>query len=173
MTNVDFWRSFAANTDSSVKSIQYYFEHNRESLDFANLLKAEGPDDRQYKIIHFTNPNGIIPQINEHGGLTAMRYLGTVLILVPANAKGVIDVQAGTDEDKGRYTENVKPMIDNGGVLAQVQNFNMLTSTQHLLRLSDVREIFGILGLNGDGIMFKYDLKIEHDTPNNIEERAA
>lgn len=180
MTNVDFFRNFAEYVDPStlptgtnpVKTEEYYFEHDRESLDFANILDPENPNDTQNKIFHYTNPNGIQPQINSHGGVWAMTYTGSLLVLVYGDPQGVIDVQAGTDESKGRYTQNVKPMIDNGGVISEIQNYNMLSTNQHNLRLFDVNEIFEVLGMHGDGIMFKYELRIEHDTPDNISVRA-
>jgi hypothetical protein len=162
MTNVDFFRAFAASEDATVKTDVYYFEHNREALDFANIVTASEEGDIQRKIFHFTTK--IDPLQNESGNTWAVDYSGALLVLIPSDPMQAPDVQNNQAANDGRYEAIVKDMIDEGGVMAEIYNFNNLDGYNHDLRMYDVEEVYGDLAIHGDGIMFKYDIRIEHDT---------
>jgi len=180
MTHVEYFRAFAAYTDADpvpantppVKDTAYYFEHNNQTLDVANLLQPDSSTDTQYKIFHYTSPNGIIAVTNDYGNVWAMKYIGELIILTPADLKVPPDVQKGNLVADGRFTKNIDPMIDQGGVIAEIRNYNNLSTNQYQLKIFPIEEIYGFLGMGGDGIKFRYELQIDHETPDNITERV-
>ncbi len=170
MTNVGYFRTFAAYQDAdpvpagtpSVKTLDYYFEHNREAMDFANLYKVESPDDDQKKMFHYTT--AINPEQNQCGNTIAVLYTGNIIIVQKSDPQLLVDIQKGVEEDDGRYTKHPKDMINEGGILAEIYNFNNLAAYNHNLRHFGLEEVYGLLGIHADGIMFNYELRIEHDT---------
>lgn len=156
MTNADFFRAFAADIETvSTKNVAYYFEHSRE--DFANLFDADSEDDDQIKMFHYTD--SIEVNKNDSNRVESVSYRGSILMLLKADLDGVIDVQKETDKEDGKYELYVKPMIDGGGVVKQIIDYNSCTDV-HELSISDIKEVYNMFDFNADGIWFKYELKI-------------
>ncbi len=174
MTNVDFFRAFAAYVDpyplpertKPFKSSPYYFEHNREALDYANIFSADEDDEEKSEytkyIFHFTEPNGIKLRNNGSGKIESIEYSGRLLIVEPSDTQKPIDVQGG-EAAEGRYELHAKPMIDGGGVMQQIADYNNLTINEYQLELLPGEEVYGILGMHGDGIWMGYRLTIIND----------
>lgn len=185
MTNVDFFSGFAAFQDSDpvtyipVKSEVYHFEHDTELQEASVFMSDVDYSDTQKKMFHFTNPNGIRPVINDAGRETAVEFSGSCLVLVRANIEENIHVQNGTDASESRYSTNVKPMVDKGGIIKEIRNYAEHLNkaaldlaaallpedfgTYYTLRTSNVTEVYAELDLFGDGIIFEYTLTIQHD----------
>jgi hypothetical protein len=156
MTNVSFFRAFAADTTTvTAKNTEYYFEHSRE--DYSNLYDGESPDDDQIKMFHYTDDIDVIK--NESNRVEAVEYKGSVLMLVKSGMDEVIDVQMGGEKEKGKYELYVKPMIEGGGIVKYIIDYNSCTDV-HDLDITDIKEVYNMIDFNGDGIWFKYTLKI-------------
>jgi len=175
MTNVDFFRDFAAETTmATVKTDAYYFEHDTEMQAIGNFMQSTGTNDTQKKMFHFTYPEGIIPIQNDSDNTTGVKYRGECLVLVQADPGLPVDVQGGIAENTGRYTANIKDMVDQGEILRQLReyatqlNITALAAggdnTYYTIRIQSVTEVYGQMGFYGDGIAFKYELTIKHDT---------
>jgi len=184
MTNVDFFRAFAEFQDAdplpagtvSVKTEEYYFEHDTELQALANLMQALNASDKQKKMFHFSDLGD--PIQNKGGNTTAVKYTGEILVLIKGNPKKPVDVQrkggGKGDKAEGRYTVNVKDLIDDGEFFRQIQEYATQQNTTALAahednyyytpRLFQFREVYGEMGFFGDGISFKYELLIQHDT---------
>ncbi len=159
MTSVDYFRAFAADTSSKTRA--YYFEHSREDLDFSNLFDADGPEDDQLKMFHFTD--SIDPEVNESGSVEGVRYTGQILALKKGDmANEVIDVQKGGDKADGKYEKRVKALIEDGGLVAEIVTFNECSTTyQKEISFSDLKEVYNLFDFNGDGIWFRYEIFIK------------
>lgn len=157
-TNVSFFRAFAADkTTVSAKTVAYYFEHDRSNLDFANLFDADGEADNQIKMFHFTET--IVPEINESSYVDGMRYTGRILMLLKSDLDETIDVQKDVDSEDGKYELYVKDMIENGGELKKIIDYNAC-NTDYDISFSELKEVYNFFDWNGDGIWFKYELFI-------------
>ena len=155
-TNVSFFRAFAADkTTVSAKTVEYYFEHSRE--DFANLYDADGEDDDQVKMFHYTT--SIVVEKNESNYVDGVRYTGEILMLLKTDLDGVIDVQKDVDSADGKYELYVKPMIENGGLIKHIIDYNAC-NTDYDISFSEIKEIYNMFDFNADGIHFKYELFI-------------
>lgn len=156
MTNVDFFRAFAADiTTVTAKTVDYYFEHSRG--DFANLYDADSETDDQIKMFHYTD--SIDLNVNDSNYVESVSYKGSILMLLKSDLDGVIDVQKEVDKEDGKYELYVKPMIDGGGVAKQIIDYNSCTDV-HELSISDIKELYNMFDVNADGLFFKYELKI-------------
>jgi len=155
MTNVDFFRAFAA--DVSTKAEAYYFEHSRE--DFANLYDADSAADTQIKMFHYTDPRGINVVTNESGAVEDVEYNGEILMLIKSDIDEVIDGQKGQDYDQGKYEGRVKALIENGGLIAEILAYNNC-NTNYEIEFSGLSEIYNMFDFNADGIHFRYKITI-------------
>lgn len=156
-TNVDFFRAFAADkTTLTAKNTAYYFEHSRE--DFANLYDADSADDDQLKMFHYTTTIEVLK--NESNYVEGVRYRGEILCLKKSDMDEVLDVQRDTHKDEGKYEKYIKPLIENGGVLKQIIDYNAC-NTDHQLSFSDIREVYNMFDFNADGLFFRYELVID------------
>lgn len=156
-TNVDFFRSFAEDTSGTKEC--YYFEHSRDELDFSNLYDAESPEDDQLKIVHFTNPRGVNVLVNDSSKVEGVMYRGAVFALYKSDLDQTLDVQAGNEKSDGKYEKYVKCLIENGGVLAEIADFNACNDNYDFSS-SGASEVYNMFDWNGDGIFFEYELTI-------------
>ena len=158
MTNVDFFRDFAADTTS--KKNVYYFEHSRETLDFSNLFDADSAEDDQLKIFHFTD--SIEVELNEAGDLVVgVKYSGKILALIKSDLDETVDTQKNTKSEDGKYEKRVKELIEDGGVIAEIISFNNCdTDYDKEISFSDLKEVYNMFDWNGDGVFFKYEVVI-------------
>jgi len=176
MTNVDFFRDFAESTAATVKTKEYYFEHDMELQVLGNLMQALDATDKQKKMFHFTLPKKVKPIQNKAGNTIGVQYGGEIMILVKADPKIPIDVQhkgpGKLDPAAGRYTTNVKSLIDEGEIARQIQEFATLQNITNLdnslcdsvnITILPGSEVYGEMGFFGDGVNFEYDLIIMHD----------
>lgn len=155
-TNVDFFRAFAKDvTTVTAKNVEYYFEHSRE--DFANLYDADSEEDDQIKMFHYTT--GVEVVKNESSFVDGVRYKGEILMLLKSDLDGTIDVQKGVDSEDGKYELYVKPMIENGGVIKHIIDYNAC-NTDYEINFSEIKEIYNMFDFNADGIFFRYELFI-------------
>lgn len=155
-TNVSFFRDFAADkTTVATKNVEYYFEHSRE--DFANLFDADGEDDDQIKMFHYTDSINVIK--NDSNYVEAVEYKGSILMLLKSDLDETIDVQKGVDVDCGKYERYVKPMIEGGGIVKQIIDYNSCKDV-HEINFSDIKEVYNMFDFNADGIFYKYELKM-------------
>lgn len=185
MTNVDFFSLFAAHVDAdpvqyiSIKQSAYHFEHDVE-LQNASIFMSEdvASDDTGRKMFHFTNPDGIKTIYDETGNVDGVKYSGSIMVLVKADLEQTIFDQSGTGTGD-RYLDNVKPMIDKGGVIKEIHNFTSKWNNTELdltgesvdqdfgtyvtITTGGVTEVFAEMDLNGDGIVFGYEMTIKHD----------
>lgn len=158
-TNVSFFRDFAEDKKTvTAKNTEYYFEHSRESLDYSNLFDTDREDDDQIKMFHFTRSIDVIK--NDSSYVKGVKYSGSIYMLLKSDIDETIDVQKGVDSEEGKYELYVKSMIENGGLIKQIIDFNSC-NTEYEISFSDIREIYNFLGFNGDGIGFKYELMID------------
>lgn len=176
-TNVDFFRDFAeSTTNPTVKTKEYYFEHDTEIQALAHLMQSIDATDKQEKMFHFTHPKKIKPIQNDVGNTIGMEYGGEIMILVKADAQKPVDVQhkgpGKLDPAKGRYTINVKPLIDEGEIFRQIQEFATIQNIANLansicdsfkIKMFNGSEVYSQMGFHGDGINFEYDLTIMQD----------
>ena len=155
-TNVSFFRAFAADkTTVTAKNVAYYFEHSRD--DFANLFDADSPTDDQIKMFHYTT--AIVPEVNESSFVDGVRYTGEILMLLKSDLDEVIDVQKGTDIENGQYELYIKPMIEDGGILKHIVDYNAC-NTDYELDFTDIKEVYNMFDWNGSGIFFQYEVFI-------------
>ena len=147
-TNVDFFRAFAADiTTVTAKTVEYYFEHSRE--DFANLFDADSEDDDQIKMFHYTDSIDLIK--NESEFVEGVTYKGSILMLLKSDLDEVLDTQKDVEKEDGKYELYVKPMIDNGGVLKQIVDYNAC-NTGHQITFTEMKEVYNMFDYNADGI---------------------
>jgi len=159
MTSVDFFRNFAADTTTVTgKNTAYRFEHSRE--DFANLYDADSEDDDQIKMFHYTTDIEVI--VNESRKVMGVRYKGEVLALVKSELDQVIDGQLNQDYELQKYEQNVKPLIEDGGIIAEIVAYNNCnTARDYELTFSGMKEIYNMFDFNADGVFFTYEMYIE------------
>ena len=156
-TNVDFFRNFAADkTTVTAKNVAYYFEHSRE--DFANLFDADSEDDDQIKMFHYTDSIEVV--VNESSFVDGVKYTGSILMLLKSSLDETIDVQKGFDSADGKYELYVKPMIEDGGIIKHIVDYNSC-NTDYEISFSDLKEVYNMFDFNADGIWFKYELLIK------------
>jgi len=155
-TNVDFFRAFAADvTTVTDKNVAYYFEHSRE--DFANLYDADSEEDDQIKMFHYTNEIEVVK--NESSSVDGVKYTGEILMLLKSDLDQTIDVQKGVAVDDTKYELYVKGMIEDGGVIKKIIDYNSC-NTNYEISFSGIKEVYNIFDFNADGIWFKYELYI-------------
>jgi len=176
MTNVDFFRDFAESTAATVKTKEYYFEHDMEIQALGNLMQRIDATDKQKKMFHFTLPKKMKPIQNKLGNTIGMEYGGEVMILVKADPQKPVDVQhkgpGQLDPAAGRYTTNVKPLVDEADIFRQIQEFATLQNITNLansicdssnITMFNGSEVYGEMGFYGDGVNFEYTLIIMQD----------
>lgn len=159
MTNVDFFRQFAASTIENVK-VAYYFEHGRQSRVDANLFDGT---ETQVKMFHYTRD--IIDRSNEMNTVLGVEYRGTIYCIVKSDLDDLVDKdeQVGQSVIKnGKYDKHVKPLIDEGGILSEIRRFNRC-DFDYDLTFSRIIEVYNFLDYNGDGIAFDYTLYIPNE----------
>lgn len=155
MTNVDFFRAFAADTTDK---LAYYFEHSRVELDFSNLYGADSADDTQVKMFHYTvKPT---PRKNESGRIEGTDYEGSIFFVIKSDLDEVIDTQVNTDSSDGKYELRVKQLIDEGGIADQICKYNVCNDHWDLNFESGMEEIYNVFDDNFDGIIMTYNLYI-------------
>ncbi len=156
MTNVDFFRAFAADkTTVTAKNVAYYFEHSR--TDFANLYDADSQTDDQIKMFHYSKT--IVVETNESGYVEGVRYTGDLLMLLKSDLDEVLDVQKDGDAVDGKYELYVKDMIEDGAILKLIIDYNSC-NTDYELIFSNLVEAYNMFDWNGDGIAVEYELFI-------------
>jgi hypothetical protein len=159
MTNVDFFRLFSLNLASHSSGKTYFFAHDRKSLDFSNLEEGTSPLDDQIKLFHFTT--GIRTITYPSGGVEGVVYKGVLIAALKSDFTNVIDAQQGVDEDTARYNVHVKPLIDGGGIVAEIVDFNSC-NTDHEIIFGEATEVYGLFDANMDGIWIPYTMTIKN-----------
>ena len=158
MTSVDFFRAFAADTTTvASKKVAYYFEHSRE--DFANLYDADSPEDDQIKMFHYTHD--IQVEQSESGSVTGVRYAGEITVVIKSDLDETIDVQKDTEKADAKYELRIKPMIEDGGIIAEIIEYNRCNTARDFeISFSGLKEVYNMFDFNADGITFLYELFI-------------
>ena len=162
MTNVDFFRLFADEVIENVKQA-YHFEHGRSRRADANLY--DGSDTKPIKMFHYTQPGGIIVRKNDSGATIGVEYRGTCYCIKKSNLDELVDksqIVNNTTNYVGKYDTYVKGLIDGGGIIKEIIDFNAC-EYDHDLNFTRISEVYNDLDFNGDGIAFEYTLYIEND----------
>lgn len=162
MTAPEFFRGFCEDISLEGKPDHYYFEHSRSSLDFSALFDETDPFDGHRKMFHWTERFRVVK--NESGGVEGVRYFGSIVVLVKADLSLPIDVQQGQVYTDGRWYNNVRPMVEDGGVQALIAQYNNCLTEPIDLILNDAEEIYDDPRLEwaGDGIGFTYEAYIKN-----------
>lgn len=168
MTDVDFFRAFAADTTVISGKSEYYYEYTRQSLDFSGLFSAESENDTQLKILHYHAPKGIKFITNESGNVHRVRFRGSLLMVRIGNPQSYPDVQRGNSVNDGIYESQLKPIIDSGGIPLEMANYNSRVSTGiRELEFGEADPLFLYpIGKSRvvNGIWMSYRMEIEHQT---------
>jgi hypothetical protein len=160
MTNVDFFREFAANTE--IKDSEYFIEHTRIRKWDANLY--DGDDNLPVKMFHYTL--SIQPIVNDVFTLTHMEYRGSIFCLVKSDLDDLVDKDVSGNKT-GKYDTHVKPLIDAGGIIALINKFNRCRYDIPIT-YSRVIEVYNDLDFNGDGILIEYVMRIDKNKESLI-----
>ena len=150
MTNVDIIRKFADEKG-------YYFEHGRDTHDFANLYDADSENDSQIKIFHWTS--GFRSRKNGSGAITGVDYRGAMFILIKSDLDETIDVQKDVPVNEGKYEKRVKPLIDGGGFEKELIDY--ICFDYDYETDGEAQEVYNLFDFNADGIWIKYKLFVE------------
>lgn len=118
-TNVTFLRAFAADTATHDSEESYFFAHDRKEFDFANLMEPS----EQIKMFHYTM--GFRVMNNQSGGIEGVTYKGIIMAGSNSDFSDVIDNHGG-DVETARYNVHVKPLIEGGGLIAEIINFQFV-----------------------------------------------
>jgi (2Fe-2S) ferredoxin len=159
MTNVDFFREFAALVVENVKPA-YFFEHGRQSRVDANLFDE---DDNRIKMFHYTRE--FVERANQVGTVLGVEYRGTIYTVVKSDLDDLVDKEIIEDDEPvkdGKYDKHVKPLINGGSLFKLIRSFNNCTY-DYELTFTRIVEIYNFLDYNADGIAFDYTLFIPND----------
>ena len=109
-------------------------------------------------MFHYTDSIEVV--VNESSFVDGVKYSGYILMLLKSSLDETIDVQKGFDSADGKYELYVKPMIEDGGIIKHIVDYNSC-NTDYEISFSDLKEVYNMFDFNADGIWFKYELLIK------------
>lgn len=92
---------------------------------------------------------------SEFGGTGEITFSGSFMLVVKSDLDNVYDNQKQQDRIKGKYTKNIKPLLETDLVLFE----NLVNCSQYEITSWSIVDAVNALDLNTDGVVVTFTVK--------------
>ena len=92
---------------------------------------------------------------SEFGGTGEVTFSGSFMLVVKSDFKNVYDNQKQQDRIKGKYTKNIKPLLETDLVLFE----DLINCSEYEITSWSIVDAVNVLDVNMDGIVITFTVK--------------